>query len=68
MVNPEHAAASRALGPINERQVFGRSIFLFDRAERQQLAALGDVRKASLADLFVAVMSNHGGPPRGAGR
>jgi ABC-2 type transport system ATP-binding protein len=68
MVNPEHVAAARALGPMNERQVFGRSIFLFDRAERQQLAGLGDVRKASLADLFVAVMSDHGGRPRGAGR
>src|SRR5207249_4832936 len=44
MVNPEHAAAARALGPIHERQVFGRSILLFDGADRQQLAALGDVR------------------------
>ena len=68
MVNPEHVAAARALGPMNERLVFSRSIFLFDRAERQQLAGLGDVRKASLADLFVAVMSDHGGQPRGAGR
>ena len=56
MVNPENAAAARALGPIYERQVFGRSIFLFDRVDRQQLAALGDTRKPSIADLFVAVM------------
>jgi ABC-2 type transport system ATP-binding protein len=56
MVNPEHAAAARALAPIQERQVFGRSILLFDRADRQQLAALGEVRTPSLADLFVAVM------------
>ncbi len=56
MVNPEHAAGARALGPIHERQLFGRSLFLFDRAERERLAALGDVRKPSLADLFVAVM------------
>jgi len=56
MVNPEHVAAARALGPIQERQVFGRSILLFDRVDRQQLAALGEVRTPSIADLFVAVM------------
>ena len=58
MVNPERVAAARALNPINERVVFGRSILLFDRVERAQLAALGDVRTPSLADLFVAVMGN----------
>ena len=57
VVNPDNAAAARALGPIYERQVFGRSILLFDSVDRQQLAALGEVRKPSLADLFVAVMS-----------
>src|SRR5580698_6716369 len=30
MVNPEHIAAARALKPIHERQVLGRSILLFD--------------------------------------
>ncbi len=60
MVNPENAAAARALRPIHERQVFGRSILLFDGAERQQLAALGDVRRPSIADLFVAVMGEAG--------
>ena len=56
MVNPEQAAAARALGPIHERQLFGRTIFLFDGADRAQVAALGDVRTPSIADLFVAVM------------
>ncbi|MEA2162317.1 MAG: type transport system ATP-binding protein [Thermoanaerobaculia bacterium] len=60
MVLPEHAAAARALQPIQERQVFGRSILLFDRADRNQLAELGDVRTPSIADLFVAVMSRDG--------
>jgi ABC-2 type transport system ATP-binding protein len=55
-VNPENAAAARALKPIQERQMFGRSIMLFDRVDRRQLAALGDVSKPSIADLFVAVM------------
>jgi ABC-2 type transport system ATP-binding protein len=57
MVSPERAAEARALGPINERQVFGRSIFLFDRADRDRLAALGEVRTPSLADLFVALIA-----------
>jgi ABC-2 type transport system ATP-binding protein len=58
MVNPEHLAAARALKPMHERPVFGRSVLLFDHADRQQLAALGEVRRPSIADLFVAVMSN----------
>ncbi|MEA2238755.1 MAG: type transport system ATP-binding protein [Thermoanaerobaculia bacterium] len=63
MVNSENIAAARALHPIHERQVFGRSILLFDQIGRQQLAALGEVRTPSIADLFVAVMSN---PAEGA--
>jgi ABC-2 type transport system ATP-binding protein len=64
MVNPEHVAAAHALKPIHERSVFGRSVMLFDGANREQVAALGEVRRPSIADLFVAVMSrpetNHG--------
>src|SRR5213082_1460354 len=68
MVNPEQIAAARALKPIHERQVFGRSILLFDRVERQQLAALGDVRTPSIADLFVAVLSNQSSAAQGGTR
>jgi ABC-2 type transport system ATP-binding protein len=68
MVNPEHIAAARALQPIYERQVFGRSILLFDRVERQQLAALGDVRTPSIADLFVAVLGTQSGAAPGGAR
>jgi len=68
MVSPEHLAAARALRPIHERQVFGRSILLFDRVDRQQLAALGDVRTPSIADLFVAVMGDRTGQAEGAVR
>jgi ABC-2 type transport system ATP-binding protein len=67
MVNPDKLAAARALKPIQERQGFGRSILLFDAVDRQQLAALGEVRTPSIADLFVAVMTNHAGPAQGAG-
>jgi ABC-2 type transport system ATP-binding protein len=57
-VHPERVAAARALKPIHERQALGRSILLFDGVNRQQLAALGDVRTPSIADLFVALMGN----------
>jgi ABC-2 type transport system ATP-binding protein len=57
-VHPERVAAARALKPIHERQVLGRSILLFDRVDRGQLAALGEVRTPSIADLFVALMGN----------
>ncbi len=65
-VHPEHVPAARALQPIHERQVFGRSILLFDRVDRNQLAALGDVRTPSIADLFVAVMGQRVGETNGA--
>jgi ABC-2 type transport system ATP-binding protein len=63
MVNPEHVPAARALKPIHERPVFGRSVLLFDRVNRDQLAALGEMRRPSIADLFVAVMSNNANEP-----
>jgi ABC-2 type transport system ATP-binding protein len=66
MVHPEQLAAARALKPMHERQLFGRNILLFDHADRQQLAALGEVRTPSIADLFVAVMSNQAGQVQGA--
>jgi ABC-2 type transport system ATP-binding protein len=66
MVLPEQLAAARALKPIHERQVLGRSLLLFDRVGRQELAALGDVRTPSIADLFVAVMGNPDGAAQGA--
>ena len=57
LARPEHLAAARALGPLHERQLLGRSMLLFDGAERDRLAALGELRQPGLADLFVAVMS-----------
>ena len=62
MVHPDHVAAARALNPIHERQLLGRSILMFDGIDRQQLAALGDARAPSIADLFVAVIAAGGSP------
>src|SRR5690349_15280381 len=58
-VVPDNLAAARALKPIQERQVLGRSILLFDGVSRQQLAALGEVRTPSIADLFVSIVGGH---------
>ncbi|MHB8446378.1 MAG: ABC transporter ATP-binding protein [Rudaea sp.] len=56
MVNPDKADAARALKPLHERQIFGKSIFLFDGADKARLAELGELNKPSVADLFVATM------------
>lgn len=56
MVGPDRAEAARAMKPLDERQVFGKSIFLFDGVPRDQLAALGETRTPGVADLFVATM------------
>ncbi len=58
MVSPDQANAARALGPIDERQVFGKSIFLFDGVDRTRLEALGEIRRPSVSDLFVATMKD----------
>ena len=64
VVRPDRLADGRALRPIHERQMLGRSILLIDLmaggADRQQLTALGEVRKPSIADVFVAVMEEQG--------
>jgi ABC-2 type transport system ATP-binding protein len=66
MVTPDHVAAARALGPIHERQVFGRSVLLFDGVAREHLASLGEVRTPGIADLFVALIGDPRGQSRGA--
>ncbi|MES2150897.1 MAG: ABC transporter ATP-binding protein [Pseudomonadota bacterium] len=56
MVAPDKLTAANALGPIDQRTVFGKSVMLFDGVARSQLAALGETRNPSVADLFVATM------------
>jgi ABC-2 type transport system ATP-binding protein len=68
MVRPDRLAEARALGPLSERQLFGRSVLLFADSDRERFAALGEVRTPSIADLFVAVVGPAGGPPQGAAR
>ena len=56
LVAPNRLDAARALGPIAQREGVGRSILLFDGVERDRLAALGDVRTPTLADVFVGLV------------
>ena len=56
MVSNDKLNAANALQPIDQRSVFGKSVMLFDGVPRAQLAALGETRNPSVADLFVATM------------
>jgi ABC-2 type transport system ATP-binding protein len=56
MVAADKLNAANALQPIDQRTVFGKSVMLFDGVSRAQLAALGETRNPSVADLFVATM------------
>jgi ABC-2 type transport system ATP-binding protein len=66
LVGPDRVAEARAFGPIHERQVFGRTLLLFDGVAREHLAPLGEVRTPSIADLFVALMGAPSGAPGAA--
>jgi ABC-2 type transport system ATP-binding protein len=56
MVSGDKVNAANALQPIDQRSVFGKAVMLFDGVPRAQLAALGETRNPSVADLFVATM------------
>ncbi len=56
MVGPQYVNAANALQPLSQRTVFGKSVMLFDGANREQLALFGEIRTPSVADLFVATM------------
>jgi len=68
MVRPADADAARALGPVHERELFGRAILLYDGADRRRLAALGEVRTPGISDVFTAMMSKSAGAAPGAAR
>ena len=56
LVGPEQREHALSFKPLSERQVFGKSVFLFDGPKRDQLAPLGEIHKPSVADIFVATM------------
>lgn len=67
-VHPERLVQARALHPLQERQGLGRSIMLFEGVDRERLQELGEVRRPSISELFVAVMENPQVQMKGAAR
>lgn len=47
----------RALSPYREMKSLGRVSFIFNDKDRETLSAFGDVRRLSLSDLFVTLMT-----------
>ncbi|TVS12551.1 MAG: ABC transporter ATP-binding protein [Wenzhouxiangella sp.] len=58
MARPDQVEAARSFQPLHERVLFGRHIFLFDRADSASLETLGEIHRPSIADLFVALMGD----------
>jgi ABC-2 type transport system ATP-binding protein len=48
--------AARALAPFHVRELFGRTIMLYENWPPDSLAGLGELRTPTIADLFVAKM------------
>jgi ABC-2 type transport system ATP-binding protein len=55
-LSAEAAPRGRALHPFYERELFGRVAMFFEGRSAAELAALGELRTPSIADLFVAKM------------
>jgi ABC-2 type transport system ATP-binding protein len=56
LVSPDKASAAQSLNPLYEREVFGKKLYLFEGADRDKLADLGEIHTPSVADIFVAKM------------
>ena len=54
MTSGENADTARHLGPIYERDVFGKKVMTFEGVDRARLEGLGEIHTPSVADLFVA--------------
>jgi len=54
MTSGENAERARRLGPIHERDVFGKKAMTFEGVDREHLDGLGEAHAPSVADLFVA--------------
>jgi ABC-2 type transport system ATP-binding protein len=67
-VHPDRIVAARAMNPIHERQVLGRSIFLFDGVAPERLTALGEARTPNIPDLYLAVMESRANASDGVRR
>ena len=50
----DNADTARNLGPIYERDLFGKKVMTFEEVAREKLAGFGEMHTPSVADLFVA--------------
>jgi len=58
-VRPGAVDAARALAPIQEQQLPGHHLMLFENIATEKLAPLGEVHQPRIADLFVAKMQEN---------
>lgn len=54
MASGDAAESARKLGPIFEREVFGKKVLTFEGVHREKLTPFGEVRTPDISDLFVA--------------
>ncbi len=54
LTSGENLAKARGFGPIATREVFGKSVLLYENVDRNNLKGLGELHTPSVADLFVA--------------
>lgn len=54
LTSGDDTEAARQLGPIHERDVFGKTVMTFENIARDKIANLGEMHTPSVADLFVA--------------
>jgi len=54
LTSGDDADKARQLGPLHERDVFGKHVMTFENIGRDQLEGLGEIHTPSVADLFVA--------------
>ncbi len=50
----DSADSARNLGPIYERDLFGKKVMTFEKVAREELEGFGEMHTPSVADLFVA--------------
>lgn len=55
--NKEHIDEARALSPYREMRSLGRTSFVFQGKDRATLGEFGEVKRLSLSDLFVTLMT-----------
>ena len=58
LVPADRLEQARALKPLSERRVLGKTVCLFGDVNPAQLEALGEIHPVSVSDLFVAYMEN----------